>query len=324
MFKNKKVMIGVGVTAIILLLFVFSKMVGGGVEVKAVDVKREKILSTVSASGMIEANSVNLGSAQMAGRVGWIGVKEGDRVQAGQILIKLEGYTQAAREYTRLLSLYRQGFVSQRDLEQAKLNMQNAAVTAPISGIVTEKAVTLGETVSPGMPVLTVVDIDNPWVEIQVDEVDIAKIKIGQRVRFTTDAYQEKEFFGTVTWINKEAGLKKVGGRVRMDEEDLIFRARVEFEDGSEVLKPNMSVYAEIITGEKDDVLTVPREAIALSAGKRVIYVISSSRVKLVEAELGLKDLEKVEILSGLKEGQKVAVSSLDKLKDGAKIKVIK
>jgi len=324
MLRNKKLLIALVIVVVIFLLFIVSKIVGGGVEIKSAKVVQGKILSTISASGLVEADSVKLGVALAGGRVGWIGVEEGDKVNAGQILIKLEGFNQASREYSRLKDLYGQGFASQLDLERAKRNMENSWVIAPISGIVTDKAVTLGEAVAPGMAVMTVIDTAHPWVEIQVDEVDISKIMIGQKVRFTTDAYQEKEFFGQVTWINKEASLKKVGGRVRMDEEDLIFRAKVEFMDGSEILKPNMSVYAEVIIGEKDNVLTVPREAIALSAGKRVVYVVEGKRVKLVEAPLGLKDLEKVEILSGLKEGQKVALSSLDKLKDGAKIKVVK
>ncbi|PIS28563.1 hypothetical protein COT42_07600 [Candidatus Saganbacteria bacterium CG08_land_8_20_14_0_20_45_16] len=324
MLKNKKLLIGLGAVGVILLLIIVFRVAGGAVSVKVVEVKLAKILSTVSASGIVQANSVKLGVGGAGGRVGWIGVEEGDMVEAGQILIKLEGFNQASREYSRLKDLYSQGFASQLDLERAKRNLENSGVISPIAGIVTDKAVTLGEAVAPGMAVMTVVDTAHPWVEIQVDEVDISKIKVGQKVRFTTDAYQDKEFFGEITRINKEAGLKKVGGRIRMDEEDLVFRAKVEFMDGSEILKPNMSVYAEVIIGEKDNALIVPREAIALSAGKRVIYVVEGRRVKLVEANLGLKDLEKVEILSGLKDGQKVAISSLDKLKDGAKIKVVK
>jgi multidrug efflux pump subunit AcrA (membrane-fusion protein) len=169
---------------------------------------------------------------------------------------------------------------------------------------------------------MTVVDIYNPWVEIQVDEVDVAVARVGQRVRFTTDAFPDDEFFGRITWINKKAELKKVGGRVRLDEEDLIFRGKVKFEDGSDKLRPGMSVYAEIITGEKKDVVAAPREAITLREGKRIAFVIKNGRAMIKEVELGIKDAEKVEILKGLKIGETVAVSNLDNLKDKARVRV--
>jgi multidrug efflux pump subunit AcrA (membrane-fusion protein) len=161
-------------------------------------------------------------------------------------------------------------------------------------------------------------------VEIQIDEVDIAQTKLDQRVRFTTDAFPDEEFFGKIVWINKKAELKKVGGRVRFDEEDLVFRGKVEFEDGKDILKPGMSVYAEIITGEKKGVITTPREAITLRAGKRIAFLVRGNMVRSQEIELGIKDAEKVEILKGLAVGQMVAVSNLDNLKDKIKITIIK
>lgn len=295
-----------------------------GVEIKTAQAGKDNILSTISASGLVRANSVSLGSARMAGRVDWVGVEEGAYVKKGQVLVKLDGYEQARKEYLRLKKLHAQGFVSDLELERAETALDNSMVAAPFAGTVTEKAVIPGEAISPGVPVMTVVDIYNPWVEIQIDEVDIAVAKIGQRVRFTTDAFADKEFFGRITWINKKAELKKVGGRVRLDEEDLIFRGKVKFEDGSGSLRPGMSVYAEIITGEKKGVLTVPREAVTLRQGRRVVFAVQNHEVRQKEVELGIKDAEKVEIVKGLTEGLKVAVSSLDKLRDKTKIKVVK
>lgn len=322
MFKNKKLIIGIIVLLVAIAIFVFFRLRGGGIEIKAAKVVRGNILSTISASGLVRANSVKLGSARMAGRVEWVGAEEGDRVRKGQVLVKLDGFDQADKEYKRLKKLHAKGFVSDLELERAKIAVDNARVTAPFSGIVAEKTIIPGEAVSPGMSVMTVVDIDNPWVEIQVDEVDIAVVKVGQRVKFTTDAFPGEEFFGRITWINKRAELKKVGGRVRFDEEDLVFRGKVKFEDGSAMLRPGMSVYAEIITGEKQGVVTVPREAITLRAGKRIAFVLTKDRVREAVLELGIKDAEKVEILKGLSVGDVVAVSKLDDLKDKTKVKV--
>jgi RND family efflux transporter MFP subunit len=323
MFKNKWLISGILIVLVVVAVFIFFRMRGGGVEVKVAEVNKGNILSTISASGLVEAKSVALGSARMAGRVEWVGVDEGEGVKKGQVLVKLDGYDQAKKEYTRLWKLNREGFVSDLDLERAKSAVDNAQVVAPFSGVVTEKAVIPGEAVSPGVPVMTVVDIDHPWVEIQVDEVDIGIVKVGQKVRFTTDAFADREFYGKITWLSKNAELKKVGGRVRMDEEDLVFRGRVKFLDGKKMLRPGMSVYAEIITGEKKGVIIVPREAVTLRSGKRMVLVIKDGRAFEKVIELGLKDAEKVEILKGLSLGQKVAISNLDELKDKAKIKVV-
>jgi multidrug efflux pump subunit AcrA (membrane-fusion protein) len=323
MFKNKWLIIGMVVVLVVAAVFVFFRVRGGAIEAKVARVKKGNILSTISASGLVEANSVKLGSAKMAGRVEWVGVNEGDRVKEGQVLVKLDGYEQIRKEYERLRKLHAQGFVSDLEMERAKTALDNARIIAPFSGVVAEKSVIAGESISPGIAVIMVVDIDNPWVEIQIDEVDIAVVKVGQKVRFTTDAFPNKEFFGEITWINKQAELKKVGGRVRMDEEDLIFRGKVKFLDGRNILRPGMSVYAEIITGEKKGVLVVPREAVTLRGGKRMVLVINNDRAYERVVKLGLKDAEKVEILKGLSLGQKVAISNLDELKDKAKIKVV-
>lgn len=323
MFKNKILIWLVLVLLLAAGALYFIWLKDSGLEIETAQVVKGNLFSTISASGLVEANSVALGSARMAGRVDWVGVEEGDSVRRGQVLVKLDGYEQARKEYERLKKLHAQGFVSDLELERAATALDNARVVAPFDGIVTEKAAIAGEAISPGVPVMTVVDIYNPWVEIQIDEVDIAVARVGQRVKFTTDAFPDEVFYGRITWINKNAELKKVGGRVRLDEEDLIFRGKVEFEDGSEILRPGMSVYAEIITGEKTDVVTVPREAITLREGKRIVFVIENDRARSQEVELGVKDAEKVEILKGVSLGQVVAVSGLDDLKDKAKVRIV-
>ena len=125
MFKNKKILIGLIILVVAAALVLFFALRGGGVEVKVALVSKDSILSTISASGLVRANSVKLGSARMAGRVEWVGADEGDRVKAGQVLVKLDGYDQANKEYARLKKLHAQGFVSDLDLERAKNAVDN-------------------------------------------------------------------------------------------------------------------------------------------------------------------------------------------------------
>ena len=322
LWQNKKVRLGTYIFGIFILLIMILRSCTGGIKIDVAEAKIANLFTTVSVSGMVKSNSVDLGSAQMAGRVDWIGVKEGDKVRQGQLLMTFDGYDQVKKEYDRLRSLHAKGFVSDLELEKARTAVKNASVVAPIAGVVTDRAVDVGESVSPGYTVMTVVDTDNPWSEIQIDEVDIAKVKIGQKVKLTTDAFQDKEVYGEIIWLNKEAELKKVGGRVRPDEEDLVFRAKVKFQDDEKMLKPGMSVYAEVIVGEKKNVLTVSRNAVTLRSGKKVVFVLKGRRVKEIEVKIGAKDIEKVEVNSGLAKGEKVAVSNLDDLKNNSKVKV--
>ncbi len=322
LWQNKKVRLGTYIFGIFILLIMILRSCTGGIKIDVAEAKIANLFTTVSVSGMVKSNSVDLGSAQMAGRVDWIGVKEGDKVRQGQLLMTFDGYDQVKKEYDRLRSLHAKGFVSDLELEKARTAVKNASVVAPIAGVVTDRAVDVGESVSPGYSVMTVVDTDNPWSEIQIDEVDIAKVKIGQKVKLTTDAFQDKEVYGEIIWLNKEAELKKVGGRVRPDEEDLVFRAKVKFQDDEKMLKPGMSVYAEVIVGEKKNVLTVSRNAVTLRSGKKVVFVLKGRRVKEIEVKIGAKDIEKVEVNSGLAKGEKVAVSNLDDLKNNSKVKV--
>ena len=322
LWQNKKVRLGTYIFGIFILLIMILRSCTGGIKIDVAEAKIANLFTTVSVSGMVKSNSVDLGSAQMAGRVDWIGVKEGDKVRQGQLLMTFDGYDQVKKEYDRLRSLHAKGFVSDLELEKARTAVKNASGGAPIAGVVTDRAVDVGESVSPGYSVMTVVDTDNPWSEIQIDEVDIAKVKIGQKVKLTTDAFQDKEVYGEIIWLNKEAELKKVGGRVRPDEEDLVFRAKVKFQDDEKMLKPGMSVYAEVIVGEKKNVLTVSRNAVTLRSGKKVVFVLKGRRVKEIEVKIGAKDIEKVEVNSGLAKGEKVAVSNLDDLKNNSKVKV--
>ncbi|MFA4858240.1 MAG: efflux RND transporter periplasmic adaptor subunit [Candidatus Margulisiibacteriota bacterium] len=324
MLKDKRIKIGAIIILAVLLMVVWFSCGRNRVEVVVVKVERGNILNSVSASGMVDADSADMGSGRVAGRVSWVGVAEGNRVRAGQLLLTFDGYAEAQKEYYRRKGLHAQGFTSDRDFELAKNERDAACIVSPIAGTVTKISVIVGETVSPGVSIVSVVATQRPWAEIQIDEVDIAKIKIGQRVRFTTDAYPDQSYYGKIYWVNNAAELKKVGGRVRGDEEDLVFRAKVALEEEYKELKPLMSVYAEVIIGEKKDVLVLPREAITLRDGKGAVFAIKGGRARLVDVTIGLRDAEKVEILSGLKEGDKIAASNLDKLKDGTRVKQAK
>ncbi|MCX5751647.1 MAG: efflux RND transporter periplasmic adaptor subunit [Candidatus Saganbacteria bacterium] len=322
MFKNKKVLIGIGVIVALILLFIIYKAVRGPeVSAKVAKVIREDIASTVSAPGRVKAKAVDLVS-KAGGRIEQVMVKEGDYVTVGQIVVKMDGFGQAERDYERMRILFSQNFSTQQQLEGALQTLQSLSVFATISGTVTKVYSLDGEGATPGMPVVTIVDNSHPWIEFQIDEVDIGKVKKGDKVKIISDAYPDEVFWGKLNWFSAKAELKQVAGRVRMDEEDLVFRSKAEITEGKEKLKDGMSVYGDVVIDQKAGALVVPREAIVVRDSNYYVFVVGKNkRVKEKKIEIGIKNTTAVEILSGVEEGEDVVASNLDKLKEGIRVR---
>jgi multidrug efflux pump subunit AcrA (membrane-fusion protein) len=115
-----------------------------------------------------------------------------------------------------------------------------------------------------------------------------------------------------------------VGGRVKMDEEDKIFRAKVLFDDKDYKLKVGMTVNADIITERRPGLLIIPREAVFSRNNSQEVYLIDRNVAREKTVELGSKDPDNVEIKKGLKDGEIVAITNIDKLKNGSLVKTEK
>lgn len=323
MFKDKKIIITIVIILIVMVILAVYINVRERrtPRIKVAQVKMGKIISTVAAPGMVEASSAPLG-ADTSGRVSWIGVNDGNKVKSGDILIKLEGYDKAEKDFRRTKRLYENGFASKADLEKAELMADSLSIKSPISGIVSKVDAKVGESVIPGSEIVSIVNPRDMWVEIQIDEIDIAEVSVGQQVKIYTDTYPDRSFEGRITWKSPEAELKRVAGRVKIDEEDMVFRAKVIILSGKKVLKPGMSIHGEIITHLKEGVLVVPREAIIVSDGKSYVFVVEKRRAKKKEVALGLRDPDNVEVKRGIKAGDTVTISNLEKLKNKSRVKI--
>jgi len=323
MRKIKRSHIIIGALAILVLgLFYFSSC-RSSVKVSAAKVQYGSVIPVVSVYGEIKGISADL-SPKVPGVVDRILVKEGAKVKKGQILLEFDNYETARNDLRRMRDLYESGFATKQQFEQAKLAFDNSVIVSPISGIVTLVANKAGETASPGITSIAVVDVDSAYAELQIDEADIGEVKVGQDVEISADAYPNEYFNGKLDRIVQSAELKKVGGRIKMDEEDKIFRGKVLIEDLEQKLKIGMSINADIVTRVKENALLVSREAIYSKDGGNSVFVIKNSRVRAVPVEIGLKDNSNVEVLKGLSAGDMAATSMLDTLKDNMKVDIIK
>ena len=218
---------------------------------------------------------------------------------------------------------------------------QSARVTAPMSGVVITKGVELGETVTSGVSsfnegtvMFTVADLKSLIIRVNLNEVDIAKVSVGQPVRVTLDAYPQKVFNGKVRFVAPAA---KVVDKIK------VFEIEVALDHLDESFRTGMSANVEILGERRASALSIPLEALQRRDGQTVVYRLKNGlppqeiekaregldgRSKFVwlsenwkgyfepvPVKAGIATLERVEIMSGLKPGDEVALEDVTRKK---------
>jgi HlyD family secretion protein len=252
-------------------------------------------------------------------------------------------------------------FVTRRDLAQENLKAarqrydiveghgipisgavsQRARVTAPMTGVVITKGVELGETVTSGVSsfnagtvLFTVADLGTLLIKVNLNEVDIAKVRVGQPVRITLDAYPQKVFGGKVRFVAPAA---------KLVEKIKVFPVEIALDELGDVYRTGMSANVEILGEKKDKAVSIPLEALQRKDGETVVYRLKEALTpkQIADAKAGLEDrgkfvwlsdhwkdyydvvpvkagiatLERVEIVSGLKGNERVALEDPTKKK---------
>jgi len=125
-------------------------------------------------------------------------------------------------------------------LRLSEVRLEKARITAPLSGVVLVKNAEQGEVMSPGVPIVTVADLDDMWVKIYIDEVDIGKLKVGQQAVVRVDAFPARPFTGHITYIADEAEFTPKNIQTREDRVKLVFAVKVGIDNAGGLLKPGM------------------------------------------------------------------------------------
>jgi RND family efflux transporter MFP subunit len=218
---------------------------------------------------------------------------------------------------------------------------QLARVTAPMHGVVIKKGVELGDTITSGVSsfnagtvVFTVADLASLIVKVNLNEVDIAKVQVGQPVRITLDAYPQRTFTGKVRFVAPAAELV---------EKIKVFRVEVALDELTEAFRTGMSANVEILGEKRDKAVSVPLEALQRREGQTVVYLLKENLspqdiakakegltgrgkfiwladhwkdyFEVVPVKAGIATLERVEILSGLKANEQVSLEDPSKKK---------
>lgn len=167
---------------------------------------------------------------------------------------------------------------------------------APIDGIVTERNQAMGELVDKTSAVYVISDPADLWVIAEIKERDLAAVKVGQEASFTVLAYPGETFRGKVV---------RIANRVESDSRTIEARIEVKNEDGR--LKPGMFADVEITTTVMKDVLVISDAALQTDEDKQVVFLaLDGSKFEKREVKLGLEQHGRVEVLEGIKPGDKV------------------
>jgi HlyD family secretion protein len=137
-------------------------------------------------------------------------------------------------------------------LKEAETRLGYATLTAPMAGMVTAKHAEPGEQVNPGSPVVTVGDLASCWLRAYIPETKLGRVKLGQRVRVTSDTYKGKAYEGTITFISPEAEFTPKNVQTEKERVKLVYRIKVTIPNPQQELKPGMPADGEIIIGTGD------------------------------------------------------------------------
>ena len=193
-------------------------------------------------------------------------------------------------------------------LKQLEEQLSYTNITAPMDGVVLSRDVERGAAVSSILVlgstatlVMTVGDTHQVYVQGKVDEADIGKVFMGQSARIKVESFRDKTFLGKVTRI-APLGVEK--------DNVTTFEVRVSIDNPGGELKANMTANAEILLDEHKNVLTVPEQSVKYDKDRKATIEVPDAKEKTgrrtIAVNTGLSDGTKIEILSGLKEGDAV------------------
>jgi HlyD family secretion protein len=278
----------------------------------------------VTGTGTVENDAVSI-RTRTAGTVETVAVKPGDRVSAGALLVRLQNESlavqvkeaaNAVREAEQNLQVLQnptadqsgQVFAARSKLEQARLTLESRErevseleVKAPVDGQVSGLSLRIGQKVSANQTLFRVADYQAMEVTITVDELDIAKVRVGQSARITLDALPGREYRGKVVKVNPEGTFKN---------DIATFEVTVTI-DNPQGLMAGMNASVEIVVEEKQNVLWLPAQAVQVRQGSAFVQVLENGKPVQKQIEIGLKTSQQVEVTGGLAEGDQVVLTTV-------------
>lgn len=275
-------------------------------------------------------------AAERGGRVEAIGPVEGDVVEQGEVIAKIDmdkaeadlskaqsAYNLAQKQASRRKELRGKNLLSQEELDQANTDLESATsdltqaqvnydqglVRSPIRGRINDLAVDPGEYVNVGDTVAEIVDVTRIRINVNVPELDVRYLSKGQTVDVSVDAYPGQVWTGEVDFVAYKA-----------DESTKTFRTRVVVDNTDGRIRPGMLARVRLTRQVVENAVSVPLFAIMDKGGERIIFVEENGFARARTIEFGVIDGGRVQILKGLAIGEKLIVSGQATIEEGVPV----
>lgn len=309
------------------------------VAVKAETVARQNLVLDFVANGKFSPGQEIEFSAETSGRVIRVLVDEGSHVKKGQTLAVIktdnlnidvqnaeEVYQNALKDKQRYENAFRTGGVTQQQLDQAILSLKNAEaklkqahvkvndanIRASINGIVNKRMIEPGSVLAPGTKLFEIVDVSSLTLDIAVDESQVANLKVGDDVEVKASVIPDKTFKGKIEFIAAKA------------DQNLNFPVKIKVNNNQgSSLKAGMYGNAYFSFPQKEPAMLIARTAFVGGVSSNQVFVAENNTARLRKVIAGRIIGDKVEILDGLKEGEKVIVSGQVNLSEGSSINIL-
>jgi membrane fusion protein (multidrug efflux system) len=229
-------------------------------------------------------------------------------------------------EFERMKKLYQKNLNAEEEFERIKfeyetqktiyalkqLNLDYTSIKASISGIVTQRFIKTGNTISPNQPAFEIVNFNTLFVTIHVPEAELSKLKKGQHAILKVDALPDEQFSGKIQRISPI-----------IDPQTGTFDVRIRLNNPSRKLKPGMFARISIVYDVHENALLVPKDAVISEDKESSVFVVKDSLVLKQIVETGYQNTTSIEILNGLTLSDTVITMGTSALKDSTTVEII-
>jgi membrane fusion protein (multidrug efflux system) len=310
----------------------------GPVKVQLRTVDSVQWVDQIEALGTTQANESLTITAKVTETVRKISFSDGERVEAGVVLVELTGagevaalkeaqsaYSEAQKQYTRFEGLVAQGTVTRAQLDtqtamrdQARARMDairarlsDRVITAPFAGVLGFRQVSQGTLVTPGTAITTLDDVSILKLDFSIPEIFLGSIGVDAKVVARSSAYPDEAFVGTV---------RSIGSRVDPLTRAVTVRAHIDNDKASGRLKPGMLLTVRLATPGRQT-LAVDEIAVIQTGSLAFVYRVDNAGIaQRVDVQIGARQAGRVEITAGLEAGDQVVAEGVVKMRPGTPV----
>lgn len=302
------------------------------------EAKLQAVNETLSLVGSVAANEMVEIKSETDGTLEEVLFTEGQKVKQGDLLIRLDEskFTASVNEaeanfklsettYERNKQLLRDKLISQQEYDQAaaqyqankaslelkKRLLKDARIYAPFKGTMSSRQVSPGQVIAKNTTLTWLIDLDPVKVELNVPERFVSQLKVGQKIEITVAAYPGRTFLGEVFFV---------APFVESATRTALVKARID--NPNSELKPGMFANLNLTLKLKEDAIVIPESSVIASGDRNIVYVLDQEDAAQIRpVKIGIRQAGLVEILSGVKPGERVVSEGIQKIRPGGKVK---